>query len=293
MNHPLLGFFPDPITIPLSQLLPSRKAPMGLLTSRKFHQIESSIREVGLIEPITVRKQDPATHQYVILDGNIRCIALQRLGYTDALCLVAVDDEGYTYNKRVNRLSTIYEHFMLTRAIDRGVSPARLAKALGVDPSLISKKVKLLDGICAEATELLKDHTFSANLSSVLRRLKPTRQVECVELMIAANRITVTYAQALLAATPSNMLVAEVKPRRVGRLTPEQMARMEKEMDTLHGRFKTIEQSYGQDVLGLVLAKGYLQKLLTNNAVTQFIRQRQPDLLLELRNIAEIVSLDD
>ena len=266
---------------------------MGLLTSRKFHQIESSIREVGLIEPITVRKPDPATHQYVILDGNIRCIALQRLGYTDALCLVAVDDEGYTYNKRVNRLSTVYEHFMLTRAIDRGVSPARLAKALGVDSSLINKKVKLLDGICAEATELLKEHTFSANLSSVLRRLKPTRQVECVELMIAANRVTVTYAQALLAATPSNMLVAEVKPRRVGRLTPEQMARMEKEMDTLHGRFKTIEQSYGQDVLGLVLAKGYLQKLLTNNAVTQFIRQRQPDLLLELHNIAETVSLDD
>lgn len=34
-----------------------------------------------------------------------------------------------------------------------------MAAALSVDVSHISKKVKLLDGICDEAAELLKDHT--------------------------------------------------------------------------------------------------------------------------------------
>lgn len=97
--------------------------PIGLFSSRKYNQIEASIREVGLIEPLTVRKPTPGSEQYLILDGHIRCIALERLGYPDALCLAVVDDEGYTYNKRVNRLSTIQEHLMLRRAIDRGVSP--------------------------------------------------------------------------------------------------------------------------------------------------------------------------
>ena len=48
-------------------------------------------------------------------------------------CLVANDDETYTYNSRINRLSTIQEHYMIRRAIQRGVTPERLAKALSVD----------------------------------------------------------------------------------------------------------------------------------------------------------------
>lgn len=198
----------------------------------------------------------------------------------------------YTYNKRVNRLSTIQEHLMLRRAIDRGVSPERIAAALSVDVSHISKKVKLLDGICDEAAELLKDYTFSPNISGYLRRMKPARQIECVELMIAANRVSSTYAMALLAATPANMHASEQKPRHVGRLNAEQMARMEKEMENLHGRFKTVEQSYGHDVLNLVLARGYLMKLLANQSVAAFLQRRQPDLLLEFRNVVEAGSLD-
>ena len=54
------------------------------------------------------------------------------------------------------------------------------------------KKINLLDGICSEAVRLLKDKHFSANLSPVLRKMKPTRQVECMELMVATNNITVS-----------------------------------------------------------------------------------------------------
>jgi hypothetical protein len=31
------------------------------------------------------------------------------------------DDEAFTFNKRLNRLSTIKEYFMMVRALDRGV----------------------------------------------------------------------------------------------------------------------------------------------------------------------------
>ena len=41
-----------------------------------------------------------------------------------------------------------------------------------------------------EAADLLRDQTFSPNLGAVLRKLKPTRQVECVELMVSTNNIT-------------------------------------------------------------------------------------------------------
>jgi len=287
-----LGFIPEPLIIPLDRILPSRKIPEGLLGSCKFKQIKSTIDAVGLIEPMIIGQADKTSGLHVLLDGHIRLLLLREMEFTDAPCLAATDDESYTYNNRINRLSTIQEHFMIRRAVERGVTPDRLAKALNVDISNIHKKMNLLDGICAEAAELLKDQHFSANIGSVLRRMKPTRQVECIELMVAANNITVAYAQALLAATPSELLVGEVKSRKLRGVTSEQMAKMEREMGNIQGQYKLIEQTYGQDVLNLVLAKGYLVKLLDNAAVIRYLRQNQPDVLAEFENVVQTVSLD-
>ncbi len=292
MTKVALGFVPEPLTVPLDMVLPSRKVPEGLLNSRKFKQIRSSIEAIGLIEPLSVGPANKQTGQHVLLDGHIRLIAMRELSFADAPCLIATDDETYTYNSRINRLSTIQEHFMLRRAIDRGVTPDRLAKALSVDISHIIKKMTLLDGICAEAVELLKDRHFSADIGRIIRKMKPTRQVECVELMVSANNITVAYAEALLVATPAAVLVEGKKPAKLTGVTQEQMAKMEREMSNLQRQYKLVEQTYGQDVLNLVLAKGYLAKLLENKSVARYLRQRHPEVLAEFEVIVQTVSLD-
>ena len=291
MTSPLLGFVLEPLLLPLSAILPSRKTPEELLTSRKYKQIQTSIEAVGVIEPLSVGKPDRAG-LYILLDGHTRLVALKALGFDKAPCLIATDDESYTYNNRINRLSSIQEHLMIRRAVDRGVSPQKLAKALDVDISHIQKKLNLLDGICPEATELLRDQNFSPNLGAVLRKLKPTRQVECVELMLSANNLTVAYAQALLAATQSNMLVGEFKPKKLTGVTADQMSKMEREMGNLQEQFKLAEQSYGQDILNLVLAKGYLAKLMANEAVLRHLTKNHPEVLNEFDSIVRMVALD-
>lgn len=286
-----LGFVPEPLSLPLSSILPSRKMPDGLLTSRKFKQIFASIKAVGLIEPLSVGKPD-RYNQYILLDGHSRLTALKQLGLEKVPCLVALDDESYTYNNRLNRLSSIQEHVMIRRAVERGVTPERLAKALDVDISHIQKKLNLLDGICPEAAELLRDQVFSPSLGAVLRKLKPTRQVECVELMVSANNLTVGYAQALVAATPSNMVVGETKTRKMTGVNADQMSKMEREMGNLQEQFKLAEQSYGQDVLNLVLAKGYLAKLMANDSVLRHLKKHHPDVLNEFDAIVSMAMLE-
>lgn len=292
MSKVALGFVPDTLRVALDKLLPSRKTPTGLVTSYKYRQILASMGEIGLIEPLSVTPANPETGQHLLLDGHIRLIALRELGHTEATCLIAKDDESYTYNTRVNRISTIQEHYMIRRAIDRGVSPTKLAKTLGIDVSLIHKKASLLEGICAEATELLQDRHFTTNVSRVLRQMKPIRQVECVELMISANNLTTTYADALLAATPADMLVEGKKPKKRAGITQEQMSRMEREMANVQGQYKLAEQTFGQDVLNLVLARGYLAKLLENKAVNRFLKQRHEDVLEQFENIVQATSLE-
>ena len=292
MSKVTLGFDTEQLLVPVDKILPSRKTPTGVTTSRKYLQIRSSIQEIGLIEPLSVRPAESTAEQYILLDGHIRLIALQELGYSELPCLVALDDEGYTYNNRINRLSTIQEHHMIRRAIDRGVTPERLAKALSVDPRTIEIKAALLKGICPEAVELLKDRQFPADLSRVLRKMKPTRQIECVELMVAANTVTINYGEALLAATPSELLVEGKKPKRLTGLSAEQMAKMEREMSNLQERYKMVEQTYGQDILNLVLAKGYLAKLLDNQSVSRYLQRNRPEYLVEFESIVKTVSLD-
>ena len=292
MTNPLLGFIPEPLIVPFEKLLPSRRLPAGLEGSRKYLQIKASIEGIGLIEPLTIGRADKATGAHVLIDGHTRVHAMKVLGFQDAPCLIALDDEGYTYNNRVNRLSTIQEHMMIRRAVERGVTPERIARDLKVDISHIQKKLNLLDGICAEAAGLLKDQRFSPNIGAVIRKMKPTRQIECVELMVATNNVTVTYANALLAATPAAMLVTERKPKKLAGVSAEQMAKMEKEMGNLQGQFKSIEHTYGQDVLNLVLAKGYLKTLLDNEAVFRFLSMRHSDVLREFSNLVEVEALD-
>jgi hypothetical protein len=291
MSAPTLGFVPDPLLLALSVVLPSRKSPDGLQSSRKFKQILASIEAVGLIEPLSVGKPD-RVGQHILLDGHTRLVALKQLGFGTAPCLIATDDESYTYNNRINRLSSIQEHVMIRRAVARGVTPDKLAKALDVDVSHVMKKLSLLDGICPEAAELLRDQNFSPNLGAVLRKLKPTRQVECVELMVSANNITVSYAQALMAATPNNMLVGEIKPRKMAGVSADQMAKMEREMGNLQEQYKLAEQTYGQDILNLVLAKGYLAKLMTNEAILRHLTKKHPDVLNEFDSIVRMVTLE-
>jgi len=287
-----LGFSMDVLSVPLVNLLPSRKVPEGLVASRKFKQIRSSIEEVGLIEPLSVTPAIKKSGQHMLLDGHIRLIVLDDLGHVDAPCLVAKDDEGYTYNSRINRLSTIQEHFMIRRAIERGVSPERLAKALSVDVGQITKKMNLLEGICLEAADMLRDRQFSAEIARVLRKMKAIRQVECVELMVSSNTVTTAYAEAMLVATPAELLVDGKKPLKLTGVSQEQMAKMEREMTKLQGQYKTVEQTYGQDVLNLVLARGYLVKLLENPSVARYLGQQQAEVLAEFESIVTTVALD-
>jgi ParB-like chromosome segregation protein Spo0J len=289
----LVGFDLKTQMIALDALLPSKKVPDGAMGSRKFQQIKASIVEVGVIEPLSVSRPDVFKDEYLLLDGHMRVLALRELGETEAPCLIASDDETYTYNNRINRLSTIQEHYMLRRAIDRGVSKERLARAFNLDVSSIDKRVNLLEGVTAGAVMLLRDQQFNTGVARVLRKMRAERQVEVVELMIAANAINVTYAEALLNATPPEQLADHHRPPRIKpKATPEQMAKLEREMGKVQGQYQQAEQTYGADLLHLVVAKGYLTKLLANEAVRRYLNHHQTEILNEFQALVDTVALD-
>jgi hypothetical protein len=218
--------------------------------------------------------------------------ALRQLGQEEAPCLISTDDEGYTYNHKVNVVPPIQEHFMVIKAIENGVSEERLATALNVDVASIRQKRDLLKGVCEEAVELLKDKRACRDALREFRKVKPMRQIEMAEVMVASHNFSATYAKCLLAATPDEQLVEPNKGKAMKGVKPDEMARMEREMETLEQDFRTIEESHGRNTLHLVLTTGYLRKMLDNAAVSRFLTSRHPDVLAEFQKILDCTSLE-
>jgi ParB-like chromosome segregation protein Spo0J len=255
-------------------------------TTRKYNQIIASIREVGIVEPPIVARDRSETGKFLLLDGHLRIEVLKDTGETDVVCLISTDDEAFTYNKHVNRIAPIQEHRMILKAAERGVSQERIAKALDVDVQSIRRKRHLLDGICAEVAEILKDKHIAIQTFTELKKMMPLRQIEAAELMIAMNKYTISYAKALLAATPQSQLVESTKPKRVKGLSEEQIALMEQESINLEREFKIAEKSYGTDHLDLVLTIGYLGKLIGSARVVRYLAQHHQEILSEFQKIA-------
>jgi len=283
-----MGFEDTGQRIAIADIQPLKLVSAAVKKTPKYAQIIASVREVGIVEPPVVARDRSDRGKYLLLDGHLRIEVLRDMGETDVMCLISTDDEAYTYNKRVNRLAIIQEHRMILKAIERGVPEERIAKALNVNVGSIKRKRNLLDGICPEAAEILKDKHVSINSLWELKKLAPMRQIEAVELMVAMNKYTISYAKSLVAATPEDQLVDAYKSKAIKGLNEEQIALMERESTNLEREFRLAEQSYGVDHLDLVLANGYIGSLLSNARIVRYLAQHQRDILNEFQKRAEL-----
>jgi hypothetical protein len=227
-----------------------------------------------------------------LLDGTLRFDILKNdSGITEARCLLATDDESYTYNKRVNYLPPIAEHGMILKALSNGVSEERIAEALDVNVAAIRKKRHLLDGICEEAAELLKDKRLTSDGFGMLRKMKPVRQIYAAEMMVASNNYSTRFARGLLAVTkPDGLVAPEETYKRIRHTTASKKAVMEQGSDALIEELKLVEKNYTNDLLSLTIAAGYLQRMLQNARVERHLLKRHPDLLQAIQQVLTVVN---
>lgn len=257
---------------------------------RRFKAIVDSLPEVGLIEPLMVYPEKSGDC-WLVLDGHLRLLALKQLGYKTAEIIVANEDDRFTYNARVNRLPPIQAHKMIVKAVKNGVKPERIAKALSMPLQTVNTLMNLLDGINGEATELLRDKHITAEAIRLLRKVTGLRQIEIAEVMVSANNFTKSYAEALVLATPKDQMLSPQEPKKKAGMTTEELARMEREMEALEKDFKSIETNYTENMMSLTMARGYIKRLLENNRVLRYLRDRHGDLLTEFEAIATAESV--
>ncbi|AKP88674.1 RepB plasmid partitioning protein [Achromobacter xylosoxidans] len=287
-----LGFERDCVNIPLEKILFPVHLPAGIKESVAYKQILSSVTAIGLVEPVVVAVSRGGGGMFIALDGRMRVEALRDLGKEHALCLISTDDEGYTYNKWVNRLSVVQAHRMIVRAAERGVSIEQLANALDVSPGAIRARFRLLDGICSEAVAILADKPATYGMFRILRQMKPFRQIDVAQAMANLGNYSIKLATAMLQNTPTDQLV-EIAAGKARSSTPsDTLQRLERELAAMQADTRLLEEGYGPASLQLEIIKTHIgATLIENAAVVRWLAKNHPEYLQQLQRIADIKEL--
>jgi hypothetical protein len=281
-----IGFEMRTIRLALENISPMRQIKDLHKSIPRYKTILASIKEVGLVEPLVVYPQKDAPGKYLLQNGHLRYAALKELGETSADCIIATDDECYTYNARVSRVPPIQEHKMIVKAVNDGVSPERLATALNMPVRVVLASMRLLNGIHDEAAELLKDKNIAPKAIRLLKRVSGMRQIEIAEMMVAANNYFTGYAEALVLGTSKDQLVNPDELKEKKGMSPEDIARMESEMESLERDLKAVTDNYTENMFTLTTAQTYIKNLLKNAKVVRYLNANHAEIYSEFETIA-------
>jgi ParB/RepB/Spo0J family partition protein len=285
MSDAKIGFQMKIIRLLLENILPVRQISDAQKKANRYEIILASIKAVGLVEPLVVFPQKGQPGKYTLVNGHMRYYAMKELELTFADCLVANDDEGFTYNARISRLPAIQEHKMITQAVKNGASLERIAAALNISPQGVKASLNLLNGINEEAVELLKDKPISPAALRMMKKVTGERQIYMARMMIEANNYHAGYVEGLVLGTRKELLADNLPKKKKG-MSAEAIAKMEQEMETLESGMKAITENYKDNMFTLQTAHTYVKTLLKNSRVAKYLKGKHAEISTEFENMA-------
>lgn len=273
------------VVLPIDIIVPQKEITTSHRNGEFYKQLTASLKHIGLIEPLVVYPRGPG--DYLLLEGHMRLEILKSLGITEAKCLLSTDDEAYTYNRHVNHIPAIAQHFMLLEALKTGLTEERIAAALDVSLESIRIRRDLLNGICPETVQILLDKPVRPQVFAILRKMKPIRQIEAAEHMVAGGTYTIPFAKALLAVTKPEMLEADPvnSSKKLQATSLAARSMLEEENEFLLKDLKSVEESYGTNVLALTVSCGYIDRLLKNPKIERYLNRNHMDILQTLQQL--------
>ena len=183
------------LDIPLIRLRPLRERKVR---KREFNRILSSIKAVGLIEPLVVY---PEGDDYVILDGVQRYRALLELGVEVAPCILGRQREAFTGNRMVNRVSPVQEHRMIEKSLEE-VDEASIAAALGITTIGHRLKKALLKRLHPDVAAAFDEGKINRACAREFTHVRPARQREILDAMAGYKDYSTAFVRTLVVKTP-------------------------------------------------------------------------------------------
>lgn len=208
--------------ISIDQIKPNRYQPRIDFNPDALFELAQSIRENGLIQPITVRKDDQF---YEIITGERRYRAMMLAGFTSIPCIVVeattsqLAQMALIENIQREDLSAIEEAKAYLQLMkDNGLTQEKVAQAMGKSQSAIANKIRLLN-LPLSIQDGVNTKLISERHARALLGLDQQKQLEVFE-SIKRQQLTVKQTEQLVEKVsqkekPKAKIVTKVVARHV------------------------------------------------------------------------------
>lgn len=207
--------------VPTNRILPNPDQPRRSFDEESISELAASIRQVGLIQPLVVRRSG---ENYVLIAGERRLRAVKLLAWPTVQCIISPvsGEEDAAIMAIVENLQREDLHFFeeaecYSALLDKlDVTQDELAVRLGKSQSFIANKLRILR-LSPDLREVVTDAGLSERHARALLRLDSDPERESALSKIVSKSLSVKETEKLvdsiLEASDKNSSGAKPRPK--------------------------------------------------------------------------------
>lgn len=252
--------------IPIDSIRPNPYQPRRVFSQEALEELCASIKQYGLLQPISVRKTGNDTFEIIAGERRLRASKMAGMKYIDAIIFSTYEQDSAVIAMMEN-LQRENLHYMeeaegyqnLIR--DHGLSQDELARRLGKNQSTIANKMRILKLPMPVKRMLLQYNLTERHARALLRLHDEEAQIKVIQIIVAQG-LNVKATEDLVERTISRMYgiaeeeESEKKPSRISgfvrdtRLFVNSIRTIVQQMTDagLAPRFDASEQENGVDI---------------------------------------------
>ena len=198
---PEAGEAPGPLEVPVNAVTPNPRQPRTRFDDEAIGSLAVSIREVGILQPIVVRKTDPG---YELIAGERRLRAAKLAGLATVPVVVRDTEDADTLREalieNIHRedLGPIELADAFRQLLDElGLKQEELADRVGVSRSHIANTIRLLQ-LPMDVQQLLTDGKVQAGHARALLAFGDPEAQSTLALRIAGEDLSVREVEGIV-----------------------------------------------------------------------------------------------
>ena len=223
------------LEVPVGAIIPNPRQPRAEFPEESLAALARSIREVGVLQPIVVRRRDQG---YELVAGERRLRAAKLAGLATIPAVVREGDD--TESLREALIENIHREDLAPLELaaafqelleDLGATQEIVAERLGYSRAHVTNTIRLLS-LPADVQRLLAEGRIQAGHARALLGLPDDEAKSMVALRVAAEGLSVrqvedlvrSYAEHPAAATPGRQTAADPGVTELQEILSEQLA---------------------------------------------------------------------
>ncbi len=204
------------VSIPVNRIMPNPYQPRKVFNQNALQELAASIKEYGVLQPISVRKAGKDTYELVAGERRLRAVIL--LGMKEIPAIVSeINDEDSAVLAMVENLQREDLGFMeeaegyYSLLIDHGFTQEELALRIGKSQSAIANKIRLLK-LSPAVKRMISDEGLTERHARSLLKL-PNEELQLkVAKMVGERDFNVKKTEELVRLTLERLDKPGVEP---------------------------------------------------------------------------------